>query len=176
MLVRLGGDSDASTTPVINREGTVTFNDLEAAFTRLFDSGEADKILNRLKFKYSGLPREDVIEMFQEACVEVVQRYRAGKDTSNVAGLVHTITRNKLADAVKSRTSEDLGDMDQLPLGGGRRRASTAWGRCGSRASQFGRGIASACALGATGPLLAVGSDPRPGDRHVDACRAARHR
>lgn len=97
----------------------MTPKELEAAFTQLFDTGEADRILSRLTFKYSGLPRDDVIEMFQEACVEVVQRHRAGKDTSNVAGLVQTIARNKLADTVKSRAGEEFLDMDQLPLGGG---------------------------------------------------------
>ncbi len=96
----------------------MTEEELEAAFTRLFESGEADKILSRLRSKFSGLPRDDVIEMFQEACLEVVQRRHAGQDTSNVAGLVHTIARNKLTDASRTRFSTQDADFDQLPLRG----------------------------------------------------------
>ena len=40
----------------------------------------------------------------------------------------------------------------------------------------FAAVVASARALGATGPLLAVGSDARPRDRDADARRAPRHR
>lgn len=104
-----------------NGRGRVTDQELEAAFTALFESGEADKIMTRLMYKFSGLPRADVRDMFQEACLEVVRRQRAGRDTSKVAGLVQTIARNKLVDlaVARSHLKEGPGDFDQLPLQSG---------------------------------------------------------
>jgi DNA-directed RNA polymerase specialized sigma24 family protein len=97
----------------------VTPKELEDAFIALFDSGEADKILSRLRAKFSGLPRDDITEMFQEACAEVVNRRNAGLDTSNVAGLVTTIARNKLVDVIRSRESEDGAYAAQMRLDAG---------------------------------------------------------
>jgi len=120
----------------------VTLKALEAAFTRLFDSGEADKIMNRLMYKFSGLPRADVREMFQEACLEVVQRQRAGRDTSNVAGLVQTIARNKLVDlaAARARIKEGPGDFEQLPLQSGWQHNEDYWAKI-ERATKYIRDV-----------------------------------
>lgn len=100
----------------------MTRDQLEAAFTLLFSSGEADKIMSRLMYRFRGpLPRSDIREMFQEACLEVVQRQRNGRDTKNVAGLVHTISKNKLIDLLnlRSRLEEAPADFEQLPFQGG---------------------------------------------------------
>lgn len=83
----------------------MTAEELEALFIELFDGkpSSADRILGRLRGQFSDIAREDVADIFQEACAEVVARQRAGKDTSNVPGLVTTIARNKLQDARKAR-------------------------------------------------------------------------
>jgi len=89
----------------------VDAEELEAAFVMLFDGKQsaADRILVCLRSQFADLPREDVADFFQEACVEVVARQRAGKDTSNVPGLVTTIARNKLQDARKARYAAEAG-------------------------------------------------------------------
>lgn len=85
--------------------------ELEIAFIKLFDGKPsiADRILGRLRSQFSDVAREDVADIFQEACAEVVARQRAGKDTSNVPGLITTIARNKLQDARKARYAAEAG-------------------------------------------------------------------
>lgn len=85
----------------------MTPEELEAAFVDLFagQKSEADRILGRLRGKFADIPREDVADIFRDACAEVVVRQQAGKDTSNVPGLVTTIARNKLQDARRIRYS-----------------------------------------------------------------------
>src|SRR4051794_14184395 len=88
-----------------SRGGGVTPDELEAAFIELFagEKRDADRILRTLRGQFGDVPREDVADMFHDACADVVARQRAGKDTSNVAGLVTTIARNKLQDVRKAR-------------------------------------------------------------------------
>jgi DNA-directed RNA polymerase specialized sigma24 family protein len=90
----------------------VTDDELDRAFLVLAETGEDDRILRGLRTRYSRLPRAVVVEAYKDATVEVVRRHKRGQTITNLAGLLTTIARRKLA--VVWRAAQEEEEAQQL--------------------------------------------------------------
>lgn len=75
---------------------SVSEDDLNAAFLRLVEGGEFDRILRTLRNQWDRVPRETILNTVRDAATEVVRRHHDGQTIDNVAALVTTIARRKL--------------------------------------------------------------------------------
>ncbi|MEU1958467.1 hypothetical protein [Nocardia sp. NPDC019304] len=75
----------------------MTDDELDQEFYDLAESGEYDRILRQMRFKWSRVPREEVCHFVQDASEEVVRRVKAGQSVTNLPGLIRTIADRLLA-------------------------------------------------------------------------------
>jgi DNA-directed RNA polymerase specialized sigma24 family protein len=116
----------------------VTREELEAIFIELLEKKELDRVRKAIRRSAAGLPRDIADDCFQHACMEVVNRREAGQDLSNVAGLLVTIGRRRVA-AIRKEVgdAEDANDVLERRI-----RDGVDWPHDESRQEALARGIA----------------------------------
>jgi hypothetical protein len=74
----------------------VTDDNVTTTFLKLVESGEFDRILRTLRNQWDRVPRETILDVVQDAAIDVGHRLSDGQAIGNVAALVTTVARRKL--------------------------------------------------------------------------------
>lgn len=74
----------------------MTDDNVTTTFLKLVESGEFDRILRTLRNQWDRVPRETILDVVQDAAIDVGHRLSDGQAIGNVAALVTTVARRKL--------------------------------------------------------------------------------